>query len=64
VNVLKVDSRTIDLALASDFSDFEDALQYSCALDHGLTVLITRNVKDYKKASISVITPEIFLKQF
>lgn len=63
VNVLKVDVKTIDLALASDFNDFEDALQYSCALDHGLTVLITRNVKDYKKASISVITPDTFLKQ-
>jgi predicted nucleic acid-binding protein len=33
VNVLPVDSKTIDLAIASDFNDFEDAIQYSCAIE-------------------------------
>lgn len=61
VNVLPVDSKTIDLAIASDFNDFEDALQYSCAIEHNLTTLITRNVKDYKKASIKIATPETFV---
>ena len=61
VNVLAVDSKTIDLAIASDFQDFEDAIQYSCAIENNLTTLITRNIKDYKKASITVLTPETFL---
>jgi predicted nucleic acid-binding protein len=61
VNVLAVDSKTIDLAIASDFQDFEDAIQYSCAIENNLTILITRNIKDYKKASITVLTPETFL---
>lgn len=61
VNVLQVDSKTIDLAIASDFNDFEDAIQYSCAIENNLTTIITRNVKDYKKASISVLTPETFI---
>lgn len=61
VQVLPVDSKTIDLALVSDFNDFEDAIQYSCAVEHNLTTLITRNIKDYKKASISILTPEAFL---
>jgi predicted nucleic acid-binding protein len=61
VNVLPVDSKTIDLAIASDFSDFEDAIQYSCAIENNLTTLITRNIKDYKKATIQVLTPETFL---
>lgn len=61
VNVLPVDSKTIDLAIASDFNDFEDAIQYSCALENNLTTIITRNVKDYKKATIAILTPEAFI---
>ncbi len=61
VNVLSVDSKTIDLAVASDFNDFEDAIQYCCAIENNLTILITRNIKDYKKATINVLTPETFI---
>lgn len=61
VVVLAVDSTTIDLAIASDFNDFEDAIQHSCALENNLTILVTRNPKDYKKASLHVMTPEAFI---
>ena len=61
VQVLAVDSKTIDLAIASDFKDFEDAIQYACAIERNLTTIITRNLKDYKKASIKILTPETFL---
>jgi len=61
VNVLSVDSKTIDLAVASDFNDFEDAIQYCCAIENNLTIIITRNIKDYKKATIKVLTPETFI---
>ncbi|MFM2359140.1 MAG: hypothetical protein RLY16_1133 [Bacteroidota bacterium] len=58
VQVLPVDSRTIDLAIVSDF---EDAIQYACAIENNLETIITRNIKNYKKATISVFTPELFL---
>ncbi|MFZ9847944.1 MAG: type II toxin-antitoxin system VapC family toxin [Flavobacteriales bacterium] len=61
VSVLPVDSKTIDLAITSDFNDFEDAIQYFCAIENNLTTIITRNIKDYKKATIKVLTPEIFI---
>lgn len=61
VHVLSVDSKTIDLAVASDFNDFEDAIQYCCAIENNLTTLVTRNIKDYKKATIKVLTPETFI---
>lgn len=61
VNVLSVDNKTIELAIASDFNDFEDAIQYSCAIEHNLTTIITRNTKDYKKSIIKVVTPEVFI---
>ena len=58
VTVLPVNSNTIDLALASDFNDFEDAIQHSCAIENNLSIIITRNLKDYKKASLTVMKPE------
>lgn len=61
VSVLAVDSKTIDLAVVSDFNDFEDAIQYSCAIENNLTTIITRNIKDYKKATIKIVTPDAFI---
>jgi len=61
VIVLAVDNNTIDLAISSDFSDFEDAIQYYCAIENGLTTFLTHNIKDYKKAIIKAVTPETFL---
>ena len=51
----------IDKALNSDFSDFEDAIQYYTALEHGISVILTRNLRDYKKTSVIVQTPEAYL---
>lgn len=61
VQVRAVDDRIIDLAIASDFADFEDAIQYNTALQHKIQVLLTRNLKDYKHALISVMTPDTYL---
>lgn len=61
VHVLSVDNKTIDLAIASDFNDFEDAIQYCCAIENNLTTIITRNTKDYKKSKIKVVTPDVFI---
>ena len=61
VQVLPVVSKTIDLAIASDFHDFEDAIQYACAIENNLTTIVTRNLKDYKKSQIKVLTPETFI---
>lgn len=50
-------------ALKNDFSDYEDSVQYSSALTiKDLDAIITRNVKDYRNASIAVMTPLNFLK--
>ena len=62
VKVLPIDDSIIDLALASAFKDFEDAVQYYCTVSAGLSILLTRDFKDYKKASISIMSAEDFLK--
>jgi predicted nucleic acid-binding protein len=61
VTVLNVNDKIIDLAIVSDFDDFVDAIQYNTALEHNLKILLTRNLKDYKKAVIQVMNPETFL---
>jgi len=54
--------RIIDKALTSKFPDFEDALQYHCALKMDCNILITRNENDSKKSDIPVMTPDEYLK--
>lgn len=50
-------------ALNSEFSDFEDALQnFAAQSEKGIKIIITRNIKDYKTSSLSVMTPETYLK--
>lgn len=59
--VSKVTEKVIDLALASDFMDFEDAVQYYTALEQKSDCLITRNKKDFSNAQIPVFTPEEYI---
>jgi predicted nucleic acid-binding protein len=63
LTILKVDQQTIKYAIASGFPDFEDSIQYNCALDYKkIDILITRNIKDYKGSEIPVMTPADYLK--
>jgi predicted nucleic acid-binding protein len=60
-SIAAVDEKVIRLSLASDFKDFEDAVQYYSALQAGADFVITRNKQDYKSDRIPVMTPEEFL---
>lgn len=63
VHVVSLYGKVVDLSLNdSDFTDFEDALQYYSALENGVDVIITRNLKDFKKAQLPVMTAGQFLK--
>src|SRR5882757_8956039 len=44
VNVVAVDEKIIDLALSSEFKDFEDAIQYFAAIESNINILLTRNL--------------------
>lgn len=63
VSVLPLDDSIIARALDAGFRDFEDAIQYNTAISKGVAYLITRNVRDYPKPSITVCTAEEFLAQ-
>ena len=62
VKVLPTDERVIEQALNSEFSDFEDAIQYFTSVNNGLKQIITRNTSDYKKSKIAISTAEEFIK--
>lgn len=57
------DDKVVDDALASKFTDYEDALQYYSALTKSVEAIITRNTKDFTYSTIPVLTPDEFLSQ-
>ncbi|RUA10632.1 MAG: PIN domain nuclease [Flavobacteriia bacterium] len=62
VEVLPMDDKIIDLSLESDFKDFEDAIQYYTAIENEISIIITRNLKDFKTAKIPVLTAKEYTK--
>ena len=63
IDVIITDKKTVENALNSEFKDFEDALQnFSAQNTNEITVIITRNTKDYKTSKLSIMNPETYLK--
>jgi hypothetical protein len=63
VTVFPLEDKAIELALASNFDDLEDGLQYFTALNHRADFIITRNKKDFKNSEIPVMNAGEFLKR-
>ena len=61
IHILPVNEKIVDLALNSNFSDFEDGLQYFTARENNINNLLTRNVKDYKEKDLIIQTPKEYL---
>ncbi len=59
--VCEVDEETIEKGLNSNFKDFEDAVQYFTALQANCSIIITRNGKDFKNATIPIMTADEYL---
>ena len=51
-----------DLAMASAFDDYEDALQYFSAANAKVEAIVTRNKKDFHASGLPVMSPEEFVK--
>lgn len=64
INILPVDERVIEQSLNSDFSDFEDAIQYFTAVNNGINLILTRKKVDFKKSKIPIATAEEYLKSW
>ncbi len=63
IDIAEMDKTIVLNALNSQFKDFEDALQNFSALGkEKIKVILTRNLKDFKKSTLAVMTPESYLK--
>ena len=63
IDIVKMDKDVVLGALNSNFKEFEDALQNFSAIENKeINIILTRNVKDYKKSELAVLTPETYLK--
>ena len=59
--VCVVDADCVDFATASEFNDFEDAMQFRCAQKAKSDIILTRNIKDFSASTIPVCEPRNFL---
>ncbi|MFN8416136.1 MAG: PIN domain-containing protein [Cytophagaceae bacterium] len=62
ITFLPVNDRIIELTLTSNFKDFEEGIQYYTAQEYNIKTLITRKLKEYKSAEITILTAEQYLK--
>ena len=57
--IVDVTKTIIKKSLKSEFKDFEDAIQYNCALTISkIDFIVTRNSKDFKKSVLPVMNPQ------
>jgi predicted nucleic acid-binding protein len=62
VSTFELNDKIVELALNDySFKDFEDGIQYYTALESQCELILTRNMKDFKKSSIPVFSPKEYL---
>ncbi len=58
IAVTPIDGFVLQRAIAANYKDFEDAVQYQSALNTlGLTHLITRNKTDFTETTLPIFSP-------
>ena len=63
VSITEVGKKHIMKSFDSDFSDYEDAVQYSSAEEiKNVSAILTRNKKDFSESDIAVMTPDEYVK--
>lgn len=64
IDIAEINKEVILEALDSKFKDFEDAMQnYAAENSNSIDIILTRNVKDYKKSKLAVFSPEMYVKK-
>ena len=62
VNSYELNDKIVELALNdNNFKDFEGGIQYYTALESQCELILTRNLKDFKKSAIPVLSPKEYL---
>ncbi|NJL09368.1 MAG: PIN domain-containing protein [Calothrix sp. SM1_7_51] len=61
--VATVDQAVINMALASGFKDFEDAIQHGAAVVNYVDAIVTRNIADFPVTTPRVLTPQQLIQE-
>jgi len=59
--IVPVDAQIISQALDSPVRDFEDAIQYHCAVRGNADCIVTRDLRAYRNAEMPALAPDAFL---
>jgi predicted nucleic acid-binding protein len=57
LSICPVDQEILSRALAYNFRDFEDAVQYACAVAYNLDMIVTCDASGFVNSSVLVISP-------
>lgn len=57
-NVALVNRAVLQSALDIGFSDYEDAVLHEAGVQSGVDAVVTRNIKDFKHATLRIYSPE------
>jgi predicted nucleic acid-binding protein len=58
LHICPVERTILEQAIALNFRDFEDAVQYACGIAHGVDAIITRDASGFVGAVIPVMSPK------
>lgn len=63
IDIAQMDKTVVLKALNSQFKDFEDGLQNFSAIEkRKIKIILTRNIKDFKRSTLLIMTPETYIK--
>ena len=60
--IATVNCTVLELSVNSNFSDFEDSVQYFSGVCSEVNALVTRNTKDYKNTELPIYMPDELLQ--
>jgi len=61
VEVLDTKKSTVQGAFYAGMNDYEDAVQFQTCIENSVTLIITRNTKDFRNPAVTAKTPFEFL---
>jgi predicted nucleic acid-binding protein len=64
MNILPFEVSHINFSINQEYIDLEDGIQYYIAKQNNCDIIITRNIKHYKKFDIPVLTAENFYESY
>jgi predicted nucleic acid-binding protein len=63
LNVAPVDKDVLKRAIHLNFKDFEDSVLHEAGKKSNVTCIVTRNINDFKNATLPIWTPEQLLEK-